>query len=553
MTPRIRADRALSRALRLPPPTNEYRADRGVRVPMRDGVELIADHYIPDTAEPIGTLLVRCPYGRAFPVSTVFGGMFAARGYHVIVQSVRGTFGSGGDFEPTVNEAADGADTVAWMRQQPWYTGTFVMAGISYLGTVQWALLQDPPADMVAAVVIVGNHDFPAASWGSGAFAVNDYLLWSYAVSHQEDPRSLRGIARRLRLRKVLARTAAGVPLADTGRALLRDGAPWWEGWLEHPDVDDPYWDRYKFYGALDRATVPVLLVGGWQDVFLQQTIEQYHRLHARGVDVALTIGPWTHGDMSTRAAPRILRESLDWLGQHLTGRPASRSSPVHIFVTGGGGWRQLAEWPPATAERTWFLEPGRLASEPSQGPPARSTFTFDPRHPTPTVGGQLLSNDGGYLRDERLAERGDVLAFTGEPLAEDLYVYGAPVIELDHDADNPHADLFVRVSEVDRKGRSHNVSDGYRRLTRTGREEPVRLVLDEIAHRFRAGSRIRVLVAGGSHPRFARNLGTGEDQGSGRGMRPATHTIHHGGASVLRLPTGTAIARRGGPTPRGV
>ncbi|HNM84182.1 MAG TPA: CocE/NonD family hydrolase, partial [Mycobacterium sp.] len=145
MTPRIRADRALSRALRLPPPTNEYRADRGVRVPMRDGVELIADHYIPDTAEPIGTLLVRCPYGRAFPVSTVFGGMFAARGYHVIVQSVRGTFGSGGDFEPTVNEAADGADTVAWMRQQPWYTGTFVMAGISYLGTVQWALLQDPP------------------------------------------------------------------------------------------------------------------------------------------------------------------------------------------------------------------------------------------------------------------------------------------------------------------------------------------------------------------------------------------------------------------------
>jgi len=157
-----------------------------------------------------------------------------------------------------------------------------------------------------------------------------------------------------------------------------------------------------------------------------------------------------------------------------------------------------------------------------------------------------LLSNDGGYLRDDRLAERGDVLSFTGEPLTEDLYVYGPPVVELDHETDYPDADLFVRVSEVDRKGRSHNVSDGYRRLVRDARGEPVRLVhleLDEIAHRFRAGSRIRVLVAGGSHPRFTRNLGTGEDQGSGRRMRAVTHTIHHGGGSRLLLPTGAASA----------
>ncbi len=542
-SPATRAQRVLSKALRLPPPTNEYRVDRGRRIPMRDGIELIADHYIPDTPEPIGTLLVRCPYGRSFPVSTGFGAMFAARGYHVVLQSVRGTFGSGGDFEPTVNEATDGADTVAWMRQQLWYTGSFVTAGISYLGTVQWALLQDPPADMAAAVVIVGNHDFPAACWGSGAFAVNDYLLWSYAVTHQEDPKSLRNLARRLRLRRVLARTAAGVPLAAAGRALLRDGAPWWEGWLEHPDVDDPYWDRHKFYGALERATVPVLLVGGWQDVFLQQTIEQYHRLHARGVDVALTIGPWTHGDMSTRAAPRILREALDWLGERATGRPAPPRSPVHVFVTGGGGWRDLPDWPPATSARTWFLEPGRLMADPRKGPPARSTFTFDPRRPTPTVGGPLLSNDGGYLRDETLAERGDVLSFTGEPLPEDVFVYGAPVVELDHESDNRYVDLFVRVSEVDPKGRSRNVSDGYRRLVRDGGAAPMRLVLDEIAHRFRAGSRIRVLVAGGSHPRFTRNLGTGEDQGSGHGIRAATHTIHHGGASRLILPIGTASA----------
>ena len=516
---------------------------------MRDGIELIADHFVPETANPVGTLLVRCPYGRGFPVSTGFGALFAARGYHVLLQSVRGTFGSGGDFEPTVNEAADGADTVAWMREQPWYTGTFVTAGISYLGTVQWALLTDPPVDMVAAVVVVGNHDFADASWGTGTFAVNDYLTWSHAIVHQEDSGRLHNTARRRST--VVERSAATVPLAQAGRALLGDGAPWWEGWLAHPDVDDPHWDRHKFYDALDQSTVPVLLVGGWQDVFLSQTIEQYHRLQRRGVDVALTIGPWTHGHMSTRAAPQVLREALDWMGERLTGRPAPPRSPVHVFVTGGAGWRGLASWPPATSERIWYLEPGRLLPDPGEGPPANSTFTFDPRHPTPTVGGHLLSNDGGYLRDDTLAARGDVLAFTSEPLAEDVHVYGAPVAELDHQADIGHVDLFVRVSEVDRKGHSRNVSDGYRRLVPDGRAGPVRLELDQIAHRFRAGSRIRVLVAGGSHPRFARNLGTGESQGSGQRMRSATHTIHHSGASRLILPTGSASAD-GSPDPIG-
>ena len=135
-------------------------------------------------------------------------------------------------------------------------------------------------------------------------------------------------------------------------------------------------------------------------------------------------------------------------------------------------------------------------------------------------MGGRLLSPDSGRRRDDRLAERGDVLAFTGPPLTEDVYVYGPPVVELDHESDNPYVDVFVRVSEVDAKGRSHNVSDGYRRLVRRPQDGPLRLELDEIAHRFRAGSRIRVLVAGGSHPRYTRNLGTGEDQARAAGWR---------------------------------
>jgi predicted acyl esterase len=116
--------------------------------------------------------------------------------------------------------------------------------------------------------------------------------------------------------------------------------------------------------------------------------------------------------------------------------------------------------------------------------------------------------------------------------------VHGAPVVELDHRSDNPYFDVFVRISEVDGRGRSTNISDGYRRFVRDADDPaPIRLALDEIAHRFTAGNRIRLLIAGGSHPRYARNLGTGEHPRDGVRMVPSTQTIGHGGASRLLLP----------------
>ena len=345
-----------------------------------------------DTAA--GTLLVRCPYGRTFPFSSLYATVYAARGYHVILQSVRGTFGSGGAFEPPVNEAADGADTAAWMRDQPWYTGTFGTVGLSYLGQTQWALLEDPPADMVAAVVVVGVHDFAASSWGTGAFAVNDFLGWSNMVSHQEDPNRLLTALRQTRNRKVVTQVAAEVPLSAAGRTLLGAGAPWWEQWVEHPDVDDPFWDRYRFYGGLDRARVPVLLIGGWQDLFLEQTIEQYHRLHNRNADVALTIGPVDAHAHDHQGRPRRAPRVTGLAGRAPRGPPRATavarcgcSSPA--VAVGGicppGRRRPLGA--------VLYLEPGRLAAEPADGRTPRGRRSRSIRDtPTPTVGGRLLS-----------------------------------------------------------------------------------------------------------------------------------------------------------------
>ncbi|CAN5551245.1 CocE/NonD family hydrolase [soil metagenome] len=534
------AARAVSLLTHTPPPTTTYRVHRGVRIPMRDGVELLADHYAPDTERPAGTLLVRGPYGRTWPFSSIYAAVYAMRGYHVVLQSVRGTFGSGGEFQPTVNEAADGVDTAAWLRDQPWFTGTFGTVGPSYLGATQWALLQDPPPELAAAVIVVGVHDFAATTWGTGSFGVNDFLGWSLMVSRQEDPNRLRTVLRQLTAGRVVARAGAEPPLGASGRKLLGVGAPWWESWLTHPDTTDPFWDSYRFARALEQSRVPVLLVGGWQDLFLEQTLEQYRALRDRDVDVALTIGPWTHSQTGTKGAPEVLRESLQWFGTRLGDQPAATRSAVRVFVTGGGGWLDLPDWPPATSHTVCHPDVGgRLSPEP--GPVVSSTFTFDPSHPTPTIGGRLLAPSSGRRRDNRLAERSDVLAFTGAPLPSAVFVLGAPVVELRHEADNDHVDLFVRVSEVDAKGRSRNVSDGYVRLRTATGINTVTMELDPIAHRFAAGSRIRLLIAGGSFPRYAVNLGTGEPVAEGARRVPATHVIHHDGSRLL-LPASPSL-----------
>ena len=312
-------DLLAGRLLGLPRPTSEYTVTRGVRVPMRDGVELVADHYAP-IGPARGTILVRGPYGRAAPISLLFARIFADRGYHVLLQSCRGTFGSGDAFEPMVREVDDGADTVAWLREQPWFSGRFATMGPSYLGFTQWALLMDPPPELATAIVIVGPHDFSRVAWGTGAFALSDFLGWTEMMAHQEDAGRVRGLIRQATADKRVAPALAGLPALDAGEALLAGRAGWYRDWITQSDPSDPFWERMRLPEAVERVEVPVLLFTGWQDLFLDQTLEQYATLRERGVDVALTVGPWTHLDMVFKGAGTVVRESAEWLDEHLAG-----------------------------------------------------------------------------------------------------------------------------------------------------------------------------------------------------------------------------------------
>jgi uncharacterized protein len=518
-----------TRRFQLPPPTTDYRITRGLTVPMRDGVDLLADHYAPVTSAPVGTLLLRGPYGRDTPPVWITAGLYAGRGYHVVIQSARGTFGSDGVFDPGRDEVADGADTLSWLRHQDWFTGGFSTVGGSYLGFTQWALLADAPPDLAASVITMGPHDFGRAVWGTGSFALGDFLTWSYLIAWQHTGGFIRQLVRSMLTPRRLRHVLGGLPLGESVRQLLGGGSTWYEDWLGHPDTTNPYWQPLRLDGVFDRVTAPVLLIGGWRDVFCDQTLEQFRRLRERGVDVALTVGPWTHGE----GGGESIRESLRWLAG------LRRATPVRAFVTGGGGWRDLPDWPPDASEQALYLRPGALAADPAPSTGEVSRFVYDPGDPTPTIGGRLLAVTAAGSRDDtRLAQRSDVIVFTGAPLENDLEAIGTPYVELAHSTDIPWADVSVRISEVDRKGRSRNISDGYVRLG-AGHPSPVRIELDAIAHRFRSGNRIRLVVAGGSFPRYARNLGTGEPVSTGTGMVPSKHVVAHAGSRLV-LPVAT-------------
>jgi putative CocE/NonD family hydrolase len=479
---------------------------------------------------------------------------YAARGYAVVLQSVRGTFGSAGDFTPVVNEEHDAQDTVAWLREQTWFDGRLATLGPSYLGYAQWALALDPPPELVTMVLLIAPHDLALAGIQDGAFELGNLATWTELIAHQERLGPLRGMVRLATAERRLAPALGRLPLKGLTESFGGTPSPWFDEWVDHPDLADPYWNRYRATRAVRSSTVPALLIGGWQDWFLEQTLYQYRVLRDRGVEVGLTVGPWAH---LTVDAATATREGLAWLARHMPVRGAEpgpgRPDRVRVYVTGAEQWRGMPDWPPPTTERTWFLAgAGYLAgagllrdSPPPEG--GTTSFRYDPLDPTPSVGGRVLARRAGRRENTHLELREDVVTFTSAALAEPVELMGGARVRLCLTSDNPCADVFVRLCDVDPKGRSLNVTDRLVRLDPEPGEEPasgerpVEVTLPDTAHRFLAGHSLRLQVSGGAHPRYARNPGTGEPPGTAVLTRPVVHHIAHSAASPssLTLPLG--------------
>lgn len=543
--------RLMTRLLKLPPATTpDPSITRDVAIPMPDGVTLLADLYRPrDETRRYPTVLVRTPYGRRGPLAGIFTLPYAERGYNVLIQSTRGTAGSGGEFVYARREHDDGLATIDWIKEQPWFNGELAMVGASYLGFAQWAVAASAGPELKAIAPSITSSDFDRFRYQGGAVTLETTLSWSTMMTadaargaFQLTPRTLLAQAKR---QQKLDRAYNHLPLREADQIVVGKPSIVYQEYLAH-GPEDAYWRPVDYSETVRDVGIPVDMVAGWYDLFLHWQLLDYRRLREAGKQPYLLIGPWYHGQLSS-VGPSTT-ENLAWLAAHVKGQTAGlRDQPVRLFVMGADEWRDFADWPPPARPERWYLQPdGALATTP---PPASEPdhYRYNPADPTPAVGGNSLGKSMGKKDNRRLEARPDTLVYTSPVLQRDLEVIGPVSAELYVRSNLEDTDFFARLCVVERSGKSLNLCDGIIRLTPSGdaatRQEDgsvrVHIELWPTANRFKRGQRIRVQVSSGAHPRFPRNPGSGERLGDETTLRLAEQTVYHDPAhpSAITLP----------------
>jgi putative CocE/NonD family hydrolase len=512
-------------------------------------------------------LLARLPYNKELPLAArgAFDTLRAVQaGYAIVLQDCRGRFASEGAFTPLVNDAKDGADTVAWIARQSWSTGQVGTLGGSYLGFTQWLLAREHPEALRAMVPLVTTSDYYHAPWRhtGGVFELGISLLWSLSMASEEAQRRVRqGKAGGEQMEALLRMISRGTPpfkhLPLVDMPLLREFAPYYFEWLAHPNYDD-YWQDLAPSTFYEQVTVPALHIGGWYDLFLGPTLENYTGMKRRGGSALarqhqrLLIGPWSHGSWTGIFPHRsyglaangdvmdLVGVQLRWFDHWLKGvdNGVQQEKPVKLFVMGLDQWREEDDWPlPDTHFRSYYLHSGghansaagdgMLSTEVPTTEEAEDVYLYDPRRPVPTVGGAiLLSFQAPEMEqgphDQRSVEaREDVLCYSTPILEQPVEVTGPIELVLFVSSSARDTDFTGKLVDVYPDGRAEILTDGilrtrYResfsqpKLLEPGQIYELHLDLWATSNLFRAGHRIRLEVSSSNFPRFDRNTNTG-------------------------------------------
>jgi putative CocE/NonD family hydrolase len=468
----------------------EVLAQRSIMMPMRDGINLATDLYLParDGRAADGkfpAILVRTPYGKATEAARLGDSLFARHGYVVVYQDTRGRFESDGVWHMMTDDGRDGQDACNWIGRQAWSNGSVGMMGISYVGGTQHAVAMEgcPFLKTVVPIDAVSNPGHQSMRNG-GAFELRffNWPMYGAAIgSRQSRNAGLKAILDTMFANRRLY--LANLPIRR-GTTPLKF-APEYEDWLveamQRPG-GDPFWKQNDIIDYPDRyQDIPVYLVGGWYDSWAGNTSRNYQILSRRlKSPVYLIFGPWIHGMQGSSAHGQVNFGAeaaiantqtwhLAWFDRFLkgvdnaVGKREPFATKVRIFVMGtgdghrdekgrlihGGYWRDEREWPLARARPTNFYlgQGGELRRTPPTGAKSSTTFEYDPANPVPTIGGNISFGQGLMqqgARDQRggkeiwnapdpipLSARRDVLVFQSEPLAEDLEVTGEITVNL--------------------------------------------------------------------------------------------------------------------------
>ncbi|MFI0723556.1 CocE/NonD family hydrolase [Streptomyces sp. NPDC021224] len=565
-------------------PRNPVAERREVACTVRDGTRLRTVLLLPHGDGPWPALLTRHPYdvtGDEHDGMLDVGRLVAA-GYLVALQDVRGRFGSDGHFEPCTQEVADGADAVAWLAALPECTGTVGMWGASYASETQFsALLGGAPAlRAIAPAMSPAMSALDGFRFRGGVPEIGSTLAWTHYAIAPDLIARIAGRDGRDGREAEHGRweaTERAVTSGEAFRAGALDAAPdaeaivrWGLDRLREP-LDSVSHRAGKIVDRIDAIDIPVLLIGGWFDVFLGSTLEIYRRLLRRartagGPAPHLLVGPWSHTDMSGRTAAAdfgpaasaddlgggdLTERHIRWFDAALRGGTAD-TPPVRVFLMGADRWIGTEEFPPPDT-RTLELHlstAGSLTADPPHS--GEQHLTSDPASPVPTCGGAVLlfaPYEAGPADQAPLHSRRDVLSWRTPPLAEDVTVLGAIRAVVHLTTTGTDADVVVRLCDEHPDGRSLVVADGVQRasarlvdpVTGHGERRPVEpgedlevaVDLWSTAHTFLPGHRVRVDVAPSSSPRW--DVG-GNTFDPARGPVPAQYTVRHGEARPSRL-----------------
>jgi putative CocE/NonD family hydrolase len=552
------------------PPLGGVSVDFDVPASMRDGTVLRADVYRPSGDGPWPTLLTRTPYGKRTlsewlwhsvePVSV------ARRGFLVVMQDVRGRFASDGDWHPTRFERHDGYDTVEWAATLPGSNGRVGMFGGSYCGNDQWLAAWDrPPALAAIAPTMTWCDARDGLVSRGGAEELGLKLWWSLWTSLGQIDRSDETAGALEELAADLLHAWDG--LDTTGyRALpaISSAIAVPDGGMAPLISDLQEGETSSVIDGLNQVTAASFHTAGWYDVFLQGTLDNFSTMSERDGRSRLVIGPWTHEQHGDPVGERVFgalssREiapvdghgawpeaHLGFLAQHTSNEPdeTPAAAAVRLFVMGRNAWRDEDEWPLSRAAvQRWYLQPfGGLSTDVPLADAAPSSYSYDPAHPVPTLGGATEMWPGypsGAFEQRSIEARDDVLVFTSAPMDADLEVTGRVRLILHAETSAPSTDWVARLCDVAPDGRSYNLCDGIVRASVAEGGGVARYEVDlwSTSNVFLAGHCIRVHVTSSCFPRWDRNLNTGQQDADG--MTVAEQRIHHGSgtATYIDLP----------------
>ena len=557
---------------------------RNVNMKTRDGITLVADVYRPADGQKHPVLLTRTPYNKdnAAPM----GMLGAQRGFIVVTQDTRGRFSSEGEWYPFKNESADGYDAVEWAAALPGSDGRVGMFSGSYVGATQMlAAIAHPPHLAGICPVVTASNYHENWTWQGGAFEQWFNQSWTSGLALDSMTRLVHEQTNARVGEQALPLTEFPVfnfgpgPL-DTGAALTKKIAPYYEDWLAHPTYDD-YWKQWSIEENYPNIQVPALTIAAWYDIFQGGSLRNYVGLrdHAGNADARakqrLVVAIGGHSGWARQVgivdfgpdAPFDENEvTIEWYEYLFLGKQnqfADASKPVRIFVMGKNQWRSEAAWPPPEVKAVrYYLQSAGMANTATgdgilsvkSASGVQDSFVYDPANPVPTVGGQLCC-DPNHLppgpRDQREVEaRQDVLVYSTPPLENDTEVSGPVILDLYASTSAADTDFTAKLVDVAPDGTAVNLTDGilrarYRNSTaqatpiEPGKIYEYKIDLWSTSNVFLKGHRLRLEVSSSNFPRFDRNLNTAKDAATSAEFVKATNTVYHDSEhpSALILP----------------